>query len=73
MDIYERLLKIVKKYIKKKEVTPESNLRDLGLDSLDIADILSNIESEFGFEFEDEEFESITTVEDLKKLIEKKL
>ena len=44
MDIYEKLSKIVKKFIKGKEITPESKLKDLGLDSLDIADILAAIE-----------------------------
>lgn len=73
MDIYEKLSKIVKKFIKGKEITPESKLKELGLDSLDIADILAAIEEEFGFEFEDEEMYSISTVEDLKNLIEKKM
>lgn len=73
MDIYEKLSKIVKKFIKGKEITPESKLKDLGLDSLDIADILAAIEEEFGFKFEDEEMYSISTVEDLKNLIEKKM
>ena len=30
MDIYEKLSKIVKKFIKGKEITPESKLKDLG-------------------------------------------
>lgn len=72
MDIYAKLNDIVRKKIKGKEVTPESNLKDLGLDSLDKADIMISIEDEFGIEFEEEEMLSVTTVSDLKELIEKK-
>ena len=43
------------------------------LDSLGYTELLVAIEEEFGFEFEDEEMYSISTVEDLKNLIEKKM
>ena len=73
MDIYAKLEEIVKKKIRGKEVTPESELKDLGLDSLDKADIMIRIENMFGFQFDEEEMNSVETVEDLKNLIEKKI
>lgn len=73
MDIYEKLNELVKKKIKGKVVTPESNLKDLGLDSLDKADILINIEDTFNILFTEEEMLSVTTVESLKNLIEQKI
>lgn len=73
MDIYSKLSEIVKKKIKGKEITPESNLKDLGLDSLDKADIMIRIEDEFGIEFEEAEMLSVNTVADLKNLIEQKV
>lgn len=73
MDIYEKLNELVKKKIKGRIITPESNLKDLGLDSLDKADILIEIEDTFGIFFEESEMLSVTTVESLKELIEKKI
>ena len=44
----------------------------MGLDSLDKAEIMINIEDEFGIEFEEEEMLHVVTVKDLQELIEKK-
>lgn len=73
MDIYSKLQEIVKKKLKNKEVTPSDSLKDLGLDSIDKADIMIRIEDEFGIEFTEDEMLSVTTVEDLKNIIEKKI
>lgn len=72
MDIYAKLQEIVKKKLKNREVKPEDSLKDLGLDSLDKADIMIRIEDEFEIEFTESEMLSVATVEDLKLLIEKK-
>ena len=53
-EIYEKLSKIVGKKIKGQNVDENSSLTDLGLDSLDKAEIMINIEDEFGIEFEEE-------------------
>ena len=71
-EIYEKLSKIVGKKIKGQNVDENSSLTDLGLDSLDKAEIMINIEDEFGIEFEEEEMLHVVTVKDLQKLIEKK-
>ena len=71
-EIYEKLSKIVGKKIKGQNVDENSSLTDLALDSLDKAEIMINIEDEFGIEFEEEEMLHVVTVKDLQELIEKK-
>jgi acyl carrier protein len=53
------------------EMTMETNLmRDLWADSLDMIEIFSAIEDEFGCEIPSEDFERIKTVGDLVNYIE---
>ncbi len=55
------------------KVTPETNIKqDLGLDSLDIVEILMSVEEEWGIVIDDSETASIETVGDVIALIEKK-
>ena len=52
-------------------ITPESNFKDLNVDSLDIAEMTMTLEDEFGITIELEE--GVNTVEDLVNLIVKRL
>ena len=78
MDIYAKLIEILCQQIKRRSfdidaVTPETKLNQLGLDSLDTAELVINIEEEFELpEVTQEEMMSIETVKDLKELIERK-
>ncbi len=78
MDIYAKLKELLSAQIRKKHididsVTPETRLEDLGLDSLDTAELLINIEQEFNLsQVSQEEMLDVRTVEDVKNLIEKK-
>lgn len=78
MDIYEKLKEILNQQIKKKtfdinSLTPETKLKELGLDSLDKAELVINIETEFDLpEVTQDEMLSIETIKDVKDLIEKK-
>ena len=75
MDIYAKLREILCQQIKRRSfdidaVTPETKLNQLGLDSLDTAELVINIEEEFELpEVTQEEMMSIETVKDLKELI----
>lgn len=68
--------KEIEKYLKENhgvDVTPESHLElDLGLDSLDLVEILSFIENSFGLDIKEEEFVNIGSIEDLCRLIREK-
>ncbi|MCI2069209.1 MAG: phosphopantetheine-binding protein [Bacilli bacterium] len=71
-DTLERISKVVAEKVKGQNVTPESDLASLGLDSLDKAEILINLEDEFKIEFTEEEMTKIKTVNDLAQMIEQK-
>ncbi len=56
-----------------KEVTPESSfLEDLGADSLDVVELIMQMEEEFGLQIPDEDAEKIKTVQDAIDYIKKK-
>ena len=66
--VIERLCKASKN----KEVTLASNLKELGLDSLDVVDLLMEMEEQFEIEFENEEMLSLKLVSDVVDTIVKK-
>ena len=55
-----------------KVTTDASITEDLGADSLDVVDLVMNIEESFDLEIPDEEVENIKTVGDIVKFIEAK-
>ncbi len=55
--------------VKPEELKPETSLRDLGADSLDLVELTMAIEEEFGIEIPDEDAEKITTVGDAVKYV----
>ncbi len=73
MNINERLKKIFSKVSKRTDIEPSSSLKDLGLDSLDLVEVLMSIEEEFSIQFEEEEMLELKTVQDVYDAIEKKL
>ncbi|EGG14606.1 acyl carrier protein [Cavenderia fasciculata] len=62
-EVSERVLDVVSKYDKcvGKKVTPASTFSELGLDSLDSADVLVAIEEEFNIEIPDDEADKINS------------
>ena len=54
-------------------IVPESKLGELGLDSLGIFTIVSDVEEEFGVEIPQEEFETLETIDDLKAAVSRKV
>ncbi|MBQ4121022.1 MAG: acyl carrier protein [Clostridia bacterium] len=56
------------------EVTPEAELiNDLGINSLELADLVYACEEEFGFEIEDEDLREFITVGDVVKYLEERV
>ncbi|EMD17384.1 acyl carrier protein [Eggerthia catenaformis OT 569 = DSM 20559] len=72
MEYFDRIKEVLNDKLHGKELTLDSSFRDLGIDSLDLVDLVFELEEEIGVEFEDEELMSITTVKDLLTLIDKK-
>jgi len=75
-QLEEKLIKIVseKLNIEEKNVTTASRFQeDLGADSLDIVELLMEIEEEFGVNISDEEAERLKTVGDALQYISAKI
>ena len=72
MNIQEQVLEGLKKVVNGKEVSLESNLKELGLDSLDVVDMLMDLEEKFGIEFENDEMMAFTVGKDIVSAIENK-
>ena len=75
MAILEEVKEIIARYVKiePEKITLESRLNeDLDADSIDIADVVMDIEEKYGFEFSDEDAENIVAIKDLVKVIEER-
>ena len=75
MAILVEVKEIITRYVKiePEKITLESKLNeDLDADSIDIADVVMDIEEKYGFEFSDEDAENIVAIKDLVKVIEER-
>ena len=73
-DVAERVKKIVVEHlgVDEAKVTPDANfIDDLGADSLDTVELVMAFEEEFGVEIPDDQAETIVTVGDAIKFLEK--
>ena len=72
--MYEKLVKYASKQLEldASEITPESTFESLGIDSLDIVEMIMDLESELGVEL-DLEDQKIATFGELADFIESKL
>ena len=78
--IAERVKKIIEEQlmVDESEITAEATfIDDLGADSLDVVEMIMELEDEFGIEIPDEDAEKLTTVgkaiEYIKGLVEQKV
>ncbi|MEM7549969.1 MAG: acyl carrier protein [Bacteroidota bacterium] len=56
------------------EITPDANIvKDLGIDSLDYAELVMEFETTFDIRIPDNDAEKITTIKDAVKYIEEKI
>ena len=73
METKERIMNLLadKLGYERCEIKEEQDLiTELGIDSLDMVEIIMGIEEEFGLKIDDKEVEGIKTVEDLIKKVE---
>jgi acyl carrier protein len=71
-DIMERVKNIIVERlgVDEAEVTPEASFKDdLGADSLDVVELVMELEDEFDLEISDEDAEKITTVGEVVEYI----
>lgn len=72
MEYYDKIKERLESKLNGKELTPDSSFKDLGIDSLDLVDLVFELEEEIGVEFEDEELLKLKTVQDLLDLLSSK-
>ena len=73
-EIAERVKAIIvdKLSVEESEVTNEASFtNDLGADSLDLVELLSQLEDDYGITIPDDEVESLVTVADIAAELEK--
>lgn len=72
--MYEKLVNYAAKQLELdvSEVTPDTTFESLGVDSLDIVEMIMDLESELGIEL-DMEDQKITTFQELADFIDSKL
>lgn len=72
-DVYDRVKRIVvdRLGVEEPQVSLEASFKDdLGADSLDVVELVMELEDEFDLEISDEDAEKISTVGDVVKYIE---
>ena len=72
--MYEKLVAYASKQLEidASEITPDSTFETLGIDSLDIVEMVMDLESELGIELEMED-QKITTFGELAEFIDSKM
>lgn len=75
-EIFEKLRVMLAEQfgVEEEKITEESSfIDDLGADSLDIVELVMNIEEEFDIQVEDSDAERITTVKDVVEYLRENL
>ena len=72
--MYDKLVEYAAKQLEldASEITPDSTVESLGIDSLDVVEMIMDLESELGVEL-DMEDQKITTFQELADFIDSKL
>ena len=72
--MYEKLVSYASKQLElnPEDITPESTFESLGIDSLDVVEMIMDLESELGVELEMED-QKISTFGELAEFVESKL
>ena len=74
MNYFEEFKKIIaSKTGDASEITMDSNLKELGLDSLDLLEIVTEGEEKLNIQFDDDELMGFKTISDVVKCAEGKL
>ena len=71
MNVRDVILKELRKF-SNKEISDDSNIKDLNIDSLDLLQLVVTLEKNMQISISDEELLSIKTVKDIINIINKK-
>jgi acyl carrier protein len=73
MDTFSRLKALLEnRGIKTGQLTENSTLKDIGIDSLDLVEVLLELEKELNVTFSDDELLGVRSVSDVVNLVVKK-
>ena len=70
-EILQKLEKIISKKTNEK-VQKNSTLKDLGIDSLDVLDLIGDVEDSFKIEVSDDELMNLKNINDIMILVKEK-
>lgn len=73
MDIKKTVSEILAKRVDVSKLKEDEKLSSLGLDSLDLAEVMIEIEDALGIEFSADDFQEISTLKSVLDLIEAKI
>lgn len=73
MDSEQTLRKILTKRTKLENVDLDQPISSLGLDSLDLVEVMLEIEEELGVSFTSDEIGNVSTLRDVKDLVDSKI
>ena len=73
MDKLSEIRAKLAKAAKKENLADDDKLRELGLDSLDIVEMLLQLEEEYDIHFDDVDMSNLVTVKDLLEAIKSQL
>lgn len=73
MDTKKVVSDILAKRIDVSSLKEEDSLKNIGLDSLDLVEVMLEIEDTLGIEFDSEEIGELTTLKSVLDLIDKKI
>ena len=73
MDVRQTVSDILAKRIDVSNLKEQDSLKDIGLDSLDLVEVMLEIEDTLGIEFDSEEIAGLSTLQSVLDLINAKL
>lgn len=73
MDYLKAFIELIGKRANTTNITGETELRSLGIDSLDLVEIVMDAEEEFNIQFSNDELNSFVTVNDVVNAIKSKM
>ena len=73
MDAYEYMRSLIEiKTGRPVSISPETSMKDLGIDSLDLVEMILKVEEQYGLSFSDPELLALKTMGDVEALIRNK-